>query len=283
MFDNGNHVVLRRDGVAVVLKTPQNEMPQVEYWGRDFGVSGAEGELSTLDAMTLKVTPPAEKPDAALRPSLLPQGAEAFAGRPGLEAYRGTAPVFVRWTTVETQVAHSGHELLVHAKDAVNLVELDVRLSLAEGGLVLMDERITNIDMEHEEPLTVNWLDSVLPVPRRADHLTQFTGRWPLEKQPQTGPLPRGSMTRDCRHGKTSHESPWLFIASDGEPLFDSGEVWVCHLAWSGNQTYRLDNLPQHEPLLGAGRTAGPRRDPTAARLRLRHAAGVLLVVRPRP
>lgn len=80
MFDNGNHVVLRRDGVAVVLKTPQNEMPQVEYWGRDFGVSGAEGELSALDAMTLKVTPPAEKPDAALRPSLLPQGAEAFAG-----------------------------------------------------------------------------------------------------------------------------------------------------------------------------------------------------------
>lgn len=258
MFDNGNHVVLRRDGVAVVLKTPQSEMPQVEYWGRDFGVSGAEGELSALDAMTLKVTPPAEKPDAALRPSLLPQGAEAFAGRPGLEAYRGTAPVFVRWTTVETQVAHSGHELLVHAKDAVNLVELDVRLSLAEGGLVLMDERITNIDMEHEEPLTVNWLDSVLPIPRRADHLTQFTGRWPLEKQPQTGPLPRGSVTRDCRHGKTSHESPWLFIASDGEPLFDSGEVWACHLAWSGNQTYRLDNLPQHEPLLGAGELLGP-------------------------
>lgn len=258
MFDNGNHVVLRRDGVAVVLKTPQNEMPQVEYWGRDFGVPSAEGELSTLDAMTLKVTPPAEKPDAALRPSLLPQGAEAFAGRPGLEAYRGTAPVFVRWTTVETQVAHSGHELLVHAKDAVNLVELDVRLSLAEGGLVLMDERITNIDMEHEEPLTVNWLDSVLPIPRRADRLTQFTGRWPLEKQPQTGPLPRGSVTRDCRHGKTSHESPWLFIASDGEPLFDSGEVWACHLAWSGNQTYRLDNLPQHEPLLGAGELLGP-------------------------
>ena len=226
--------------------------------GRDFGVPSAEGELSALDAMTLKVTPPAEKPDAALRPSLLPQGAEAFAGRSGLEAYRGTAPVFVRWTTVETQVAHSGHELLVHAKDAVNLVELDVRLSLAEGGLVLMDERITNIDMEHEEPLTVNWLDSVLPIPRRADHLTQFTGRWPLEKQPQTGPLPRGSVTRDCRHGKTSHESPWLFIASDGEPLFDSGEVWACHLAWSGNQTYRLDNLPQHEPLLGAGELLGP-------------------------
>lgn len=182
MFDNGNHVALRRDGVAVVLKAPENEMPQVEYWGRNFGVPSAEDGLAALDAMTLKVTPPAEKPDAALRPSLLPQGAEAFAGRPGLEAYRGTTPVFVRWTAVETQVAEGGYELLVHAKDAVNLVGLDVRLRLAEGGLVLMDERITNIDMEHDEPLTVNWLDSVLPVPRRADHLTQFTGRWPLEK-----------------------------------------------------------------------------------------------------
>ena len=42
MFDQGPHVVLRRDGVCVVLKTPENEMPQVEYWGRDFGISGDE-------------------------------------------------------------------------------------------------------------------------------------------------------------------------------------------------------------------------------------------------
>ena len=68
MFDNGNHVALRRDGVAVVLKTPENEMPQVEYWGRNFGVPSAEDGLAALDAMTLKVTPLAEKPDAALRP-----------------------------------------------------------------------------------------------------------------------------------------------------------------------------------------------------------------------
>lgn len=34
MFDQGPHVVLRRDGVCVVLKTPADEMPQVEYWGR---------------------------------------------------------------------------------------------------------------------------------------------------------------------------------------------------------------------------------------------------------
>ncbi|WP_033518383.1 alpha-galactosidase, partial [Bifidobacterium cuniculi] len=107
-------------------------------------------------------------------------------------------------------------------------------------------------------PLVVNWLDAVMPIPRRADHLTQFTGRWAQEKQPATGPLPVGSVTRDCRRGKTGHDTPWLFIASDGEPRFGEGELWACHLAWSGNQTYRLDNLPQHEPLLGAGELLGP-------------------------
>ena len=33
MFDQGSHAVLRGGGVCVVLKTPTDDMPQVEYWG----------------------------------------------------------------------------------------------------------------------------------------------------------------------------------------------------------------------------------------------------------
>lgn len=263
MYDKGPHIVLRRDGVCIVAKTPDGDMPQIEYWGRDFAFDTAEDALRQLDMMTLKVQTPREKPDAALRPSLLPQGAEAWAGRPGLECYRGTKPVFVRWTDVRTvaeDVDESGvaRGLRVHAADSVNQVEFELVLALKPGGLATVTSRVTNVNMEDEAPLTINWLDATMPIPRRADHLTQFTGRWPLEKQPWTTELPVGSITRDCRHGKTSHESPWLFIASDGEPKFESGEVWACHLAWSGNQTYRLDNLPQHESLLGAGELLGP-------------------------
>ena len=65
MFDQGPHAVLRRDGVCIVLKTPTDEMPQVEYWGADFGLSPDEAALTQLDAMTLRITPPNEKPDAA--------------------------------------------------------------------------------------------------------------------------------------------------------------------------------------------------------------------------
>ena len=262
MFDQGPHVVLRRDGVCVVLKTPENEMPQVEYWGRDFGISCDEAGLAQLDAMTLKVTPPQEKPDAALRPSLLPQGAEAFAGRPGLETYRGAKPVFARWTKVETSVTYEGADgfgtsIAIAAEDAVNGIRLELTLALQHGGLILITQTITNTD-DAAEPLTVNWLESTLPMPKRVDTLTQFTGRWPLEKQPRTTELPSGSVTRECRHGKTGHESPWMFIATNGEPKWSEGEVWACHLAWSGNQTYRIDNLPCHEPLIGAGELLGP-------------------------
>lgn len=260
MFDQGSHVVMRRDGVCVVLKTPENDMPQVEYWGRDFGVGSDEATLAALDMMTLKVTTPDEKPDAALRPSLLPQGAEGWAGRPGLEAWRGTAPVFMRWgsTAVESR-REDGNTVAVtvRANDAGNAVALETTLELEPGGLLIVRQKVTNT-ADDGAPLSVNWLDATMPLPRRADHLTQFTGRWPLEKQPATGPLPVGSVTRDCRHGKTSHESPWMFIATDGEPQWGAGETWGCHLAWSGNQTYRLDNLPQHEALFGASELLGP-------------------------
>ena len=88
MFDQGPHTVLRRDGVCLILKTPEREMPQVEYWGRDFGVDAEESALAALDAMTLKDTPP-NKPDASWRPSLLPRrGPGARASKPTAAARR---------------------------------------------------------------------------------------------------------------------------------------------------------------------------------------------------
>lgn len=267
MFDMGNHVVLRRDGVCVVLKTPENDMPQVEYWGADFGVSTEESVLALLDQMTLKVTMPEQKPDSPLRPSLLPQGAEAFSGRPGLKASRGAAPVFVRWTRTDvsrgttnadgaTNTDGTATSMTVTAYDETHHVKLTVTLEIVTGGLLIARQTIENTATDGE-PLTVDWLESTMPVPLRADHITQFTGRWAFEKQPQTVPMSVGSIARECRRGKTGHDTPWMFIASDGTPQWSQGEIWACHLAWSGDQTYRTDRLPQHEPLIGAGELLG--------------------------
>lgn len=73
----------------------------------------------------------------------------------------------------------------------MNKVRLNLKLSLKKGGLAMVEQTVSNIDganggeNSENEPLTVNWLESTMPMPRRADTLTQFTGRWPLEKQPR--------------------------------------------------------------------------------------------------
>lgn len=43
------HIVLRRDGVCIVAKTPDGDMPQIEYWGRDFAFDTAGDALRQLD------------------------------------------------------------------------------------------------------------------------------------------------------------------------------------------------------------------------------------------
>ncbi|WP_418969624.1 alpha-galactosidase [Alloscardovia omnicolens] len=259
MFDVGQHIVLRRDGVEVVLKSPDNEMPQIVRWGKDYGVSYNDEELCALDAMTLKDTPP-NKPDSAWRPSLLPQGNEGWAGRPGIEIFRGSEAQFVHWSSVKTSVNSEHSSLTVTAYDSVRLVEVTMHIELQAGGLLTVYHTVSNraAETDNREPLTVNFLDVTVPVVKDVDTLTHFTGRWPLEKQPQSIPLPVGSTTYGCRKGKTGHESSWMLILSDGEPKAQTGTVYGCHLAWSGNQTYRVDAMPAHEPVMGAGELLGP-------------------------
>lgn len=75
MYEKGPHIVLRRAGVCIVAKTPDGDMPQIEYWGRDFAFDTAGDALRQLDMMTLKVQTPREKPDAATDAGFVVSGA----------------------------------------------------------------------------------------------------------------------------------------------------------------------------------------------------------------
>lgn len=262
MFDHGPHVVMRAHGMCLIVKAPENEIPKIEYWGGDLGDLD-DSALVSIDRMTVRQTPPATL-DASWRPSLLPQGAEAWSGRPGFQGFRGNRPVFPHWTRVETTSSPDGDELTVVGEDDNARIRLCTRVRITVGGLVTIRHTITNAaavgprESERIDPLVVQWLEPCLPVPRGVDTLTSFTGRWPLEKQPVSTGLPAGSITRESRRGKTGHDAPWMFILSEGPAEFSRGRVWACHLAWSADATYRLDNMPQHQPVFGAGELLGP-------------------------
>jgi alpha-galactosidase len=243
--------VLRRDGVAVVVVHPERGLPLVLHWGQDVG-DLSPADLQGLDAATSRQTAPGTL-DAAWRPSMLPQESDGWAGRPGLLVVSDGIPLYPRWTAATAE--RSAAALSVTARDANLGLTLRSHLEIGEGGLVLLRHELTN---DGPAAVDVHWLEATLPVPRSADHLTQFSGRWSREKVPVTTAMPGGSTARQTRRGRSGHDAPWVTAASSGTPRNRTGEVWATHLGWSADVTHRVDHLTEHATLLGAGELVRP-------------------------
>jgi len=247
--------VLRRDGVGVVVRHPAQGLPAVVHWGADLGELD-DATLAALDPITERQTAPGTL-DAAWRLPLVPQESDGWAGRPGLLAGRGGRPLFPRWTVVDVE-RRGGAALHVVAEDDVAHLRLALGIEVGAGGLVLLHQELTNTAGPDAGVVDVTQLEATLPVPRTADHLTSFGGRWTREKSPLTTLMPRGSTTRQSRRGRGGHDSPWVTLASVGEPRNRSGEVWAVHLGWSADVTHRTDRLTEHTTLIGAGELLRP-------------------------
>ena len=245
--------VLRRDGVCVVLAHRDAGLPSLLHWGADLGPLD-EGSDSAVAIMTSRQTPPGTL-DAAWQVPFLPQEADGWAGRPGIVLERDNVLVYPRWNVVDV-AQESAHTATITAHDPSGGLGLITRLEVSAGGLVLVEHEITNVDPER--PLEVVSLESVMPVPKSADHVTSFGGRWTREKNPTTSRMQSGSTTRESRRGRPGHDSPWVTIVGAGTPRNRSGELWAVHLGWSGDLVHRVDRLTEHVPMIGAGELLRP-------------------------
>ncbi|GAB3160566.1 alpha-galactosidase [Myceligenerans halotolerans] len=240
---------LRRDGVAIVLEHPDSGLPSVLHWGADLGPLSA-ADQAALGAATDPRTPPGAL-DAGPRVPLLPQESDGWAGRPGILMLRDGRPVFPRWTVTD----RTGDDATLRLTATSDGLELRTVLAVGPGGLVTLRHTLKNTG---EGTVTLDQLDATLPVPRAADHLTGFTGRWPREKSPVTTAMPAGAATVTSRRGRSGHDAPWVHIASAGVPRNRTGEAWAVHLGWSADVVHRTDRMTDHETLLGAGELLRP-------------------------
>jgi alpha-galactosidase len=254
--------VLRRDGVALVIAHRDTGLPTVLHWGRDLGPLEAD-DLVELDRATSRQTS-AGTLDAARRIPLVPQESDGWSGRPGLLATRGGRPLFPRWTTAVEREGDA--RVRIEATDEDAGLTLRTRLEIGAGGLVLVEHELANHAPEDHAPqgderrgtVDVTWLEATLPVPKAADRLTAFSGRWTREKAPLTTLMPRGATVRESRRGRGGHDAPWVTLASVGEPRNRGGEVWAVHLGWSADVRHRTDRVTEHLTLLGAGELSRP-------------------------
>ncbi|HET7276623.1 MAG TPA: glycoside hydrolase family 36 N-terminal domain-containing protein, partial [Dermatophilaceae bacterium] len=198
-------------------------------------------------------------PGPALAADHAPVTGRRLAGHtgPGAAPRRGHAAP--RWEVAE--VVADGRTATIRATDTALGLELEQVFALDDHGVLRVRASLANRS-ERPDPVDVAALRLVLPLPARAGEVLDLTGRWCRERAPQRSLLQEGTHLRVGRRGRTGHDATLLL--STGTPGFGfrSGEVWTCHVAWSGDHEHMAERLPEgagrHSAVLAGGEVLAP-------------------------
>ncbi|MFT4284563.1 MAG: alpha-galactosidase [Protaetiibacter sp.] len=230
-------VHLTAGGVSLVLAPDRFGLPAVVHWGaavRDDDVAGLVA--SAVPAVMNSSF------DAPRSFSLLADRDSGWSGTPALEVSTVDPPVrgLGPWRLTATDTDRTTVRLV--ARDAADTAELELRLALDAAGVLRMRGAVTAVGAAS---ISVDVLRMLLPLPARARELLDFTGRWSGERRPQRGELRDGTWLRRSLRGRPGHDSPFLTVVGTPGFGFRRGEVWACHVAWSGNQETLVERLPE--------------------------------------
>ena len=243
---------LRGGGVSLLLDLRDADA-RVLHWGADLGDP-------TPDPALLTGSVPHSAFDEPVAVSLIPQLSRAWPGTPGLAGDRDGRAFSPR--LVLQDASHDPEGAHVSARRAALVLvdesaglRVDISLELADSGLLLLDQTVTNIGADS---YALAALDATLPVLGQATESLDLTGNWAREKHPQRRPIDQGTWTRSGRHGRTGHDSTLVIAA--GTPGFSwrSGEVWAVHLGWSGDHASRVERVPSGQTVLAVGELLHP-------------------------
>lgn len=263
------YVVLRRDGVGVVLDLADGRLPAIVHWGADLG------ELSAAEVRALALAGVApiggNQVDEPVRVSILPEHWTGWVGRPGLSGSRAGRDWSPKFTTrtlavdgesvdgeatdgeavaAAEPVVLAGTTVEVDAADDTAGLGLRLRIELTPGGLLRSQATLTNTGTE---PYQLDDLVLAYPVPSVASELLDSAGRWAKERVPQRRAFTVGTHLREGRKGRTGADAATVLHAGSAGFSFAGGQVWGVHVGWSGNHTHYAERAFSGEQLLGGG------------------------------
>ncbi|MFI6345895.1 alpha-galactosidase [Streptomyces sp. NPDC050560] len=251
---------LRAAGVSFVVDLDSGPLPRVLHWGEELG------ELTDADARALVLTADGpvlnSAPDLPRRCTVWPTRADGWSGTPGHEGHLGGSGTAPRLRLAGADEAPG--ELTVRlADDAVGLT-VTQRFRLAPSGVLSVDATLRRLPDAPAPGVPYDLASAVLqlPVPTRASEVLDFTGKWCREAAPQRHPLVHGSHVRQARRGRPGSDTPLLLTVGVPGFGFGHGEVWAVHVAWSGDQHWFAERLPEgagvHGATLGGGELLAP-------------------------
>ncbi|MDX2703587.1 alpha-galactosidase [Streptomyces sp. PA03-6a] len=249
-------VPLRAAGTAFVVELTE-PVPRVLHWGADLGPLSADD----LAALSLTAEPAVlnNSPDTPRRFTVWPTEADGWAGTPAHHGHLDGGAAAPRLVTTGTAVRQDaeGGELAVSLTDAAAGLDITITYRLQPSGVLAVHSEITRQRTADPAPYDLAQVTALLPLPRRAGEILDFTGKWSRERSPQRRPLAHGTYAREVRRGKPGLDSPYLVAVGVPGFGFREGEVWGLHVAWSGDQRYLVEQLPEgagvHAAVLGGG------------------------------
>ncbi len=206
------------------------------YFGAALSGSTTPGSVA---ASLLRTIPP-NAPSVEPRITLTPLMAAGYVGAPGLAGHRD-GQCFAPLPRL-ADIAVDGAAVTLRSIDETNAIELVHTFMLDEETGVL--RAATQLINHHAVLYTLDHLAApVLPLPVWASDHIGFSGRWAGEFLTERAPIRTGTIARENRRGRTSHDCfPGAMLASH-DASERMGEVMACHLAWSGNHTHRIEKL----------------------------------------
>ncbi len=256
-------IVLRSEGVGVVLDLTDGQLPAIVHWGADVGDVAAEDAVALIRAGVHPIAP--NLVDDPVRVSVLPEHWTGWVGRPGISGSRGGRDWSPKFTTTavrldgdavapgdgQPSLVTAGCALVeVDAIDASAQLGLSVRIELLPGGVLRSQAEVTNLAADS---YTLDDLVLAYPVPPVARELLDLAGRWGRERAPQRRDFTVGVHLREGRKGRTGPDAATVLHAGTPGFSFAEGEVWAVHTGWSGNHTHYAERLSTGEQLIGGG------------------------------
>ena len=254
-------VHLRGGGVSVVIDA-STPVPAVIHWGRDLGALPDEALASLRQSAVPGIAHSA--PDIPRSFSIWPSQRDGWVGTPALTGHADgrAAHSRVRVVGVDRSDAAAAFQL----EDPAAGLRITVRYELHPSGILAvattLERDATLTSGDSVAPYTLGSVVASMPIPGDATELLDFTGGWLRERRPQRRPIAFGSHARESRRGRPGHDAAFLTVAGTPAFGFRSGELWAVHLAWSGNQRYTVDRLPEGAGALATAIGAGELLEP---------------------
>ncbi len=218
-------------------------MPSLVHWGAPLG----EADRRLLRAVERPV--PRGGLDIDPPVGLIAESSVGYFGRPGIEGHRDDGGDFTPQFALLSSHTDERRAEFALVDEAAGL-SLTITVVLHESGVAVFNTSLSN---DGETQYWLNALRLSLPVPAEAEELLTVGGRWTNEFGQTRTPWKRNCLTIENRRGRTSHER--LGVVFAGTPSFTehSGEVWGCHIGWSGNFELVCDSVTDGRRSLQVG------------------------------